>query len=102
MDSLLYYKTQARICPTTLELAGFLVILLNLGIWSINFNAKISNIHQKSPLIRYQRACIIYKGLLKRSVTQVVQIYRCENPQLLDVFLSEYSSQKAPYAPLAH
>ena len=49
MDSLLYYKTQARICPTTLELAGFLVILLNSGIWSINFNAKIINIHQKNP-----------------------------------------------------
>ena len=49
MDSVLYYKTQARICPTTLELAGFLVILLNSGIWSINFNAKIINIHQKNP-----------------------------------------------------
>ena len=49
MDSVLYYKTQARICPTTLELVGFLVILLNSGIWSIDFNAKITNIHQKKP-----------------------------------------------------
>ena len=69
MDSVLYYKTQARICPTTLELAGFLVILLNSGIWSINLNAKITNIHQKKPADTISTGFFIYQSLLQRSVT---------------------------------